>query len=66
MGFKGTSSSDWSASSIKADPAKTRVLATLTQWAERYQDAVAAQMDYRKPADTFAAVPTLGSLKAAP
>jgi hypothetical protein len=65
LGFNGGTVADWSSATVQADPAKAQAIAKLTSWAERYQDAAAAQMDYRKPADTFAAVPKLSELRPA-
>lgn len=66
LGFPGSSALEWSNSAVQSDPAKASVLAKLVGWAEKYQDAVAAQMDYRRPADTFSSVPKLRELKVVP
>lgn len=63
LGFPGSSTADWDGLAVKADTAKTQALARLNSWAELYQDAAAAQMNYRKPADAFAAVPKLKELR---
>lgn len=65
LGFKGSSVADWSNPAVQADPAKTQALSRLSAWAELYQDAAAAQMGYRKPADAFVAVPQLKELRPA-
>lgn len=59
LGFSSTTVADWTPSVVAADPNKTQVIHYLTLWAHRYQDAAAAQMDYRKTPDTFAAVPAI-------
>ncbi|WP_170211657.1 SHOCT domain-containing protein [Rhodoferax bucti] len=63
LGFPGTAAPEWNKYTVQSDPAKAALLAKLQSWAELYQDAVAAQMDYRRAADTFAAVPKLKDLK---
>lgn len=65
LGFPGSSPADWGSAVVQADPAKAEALAKLTRWAQAYQDAAAEQMAYRKPADTFAAVPPLRDLRPA-
>jgi len=63
LGFPGSAQSEWSKYAVQTDAAKAAMLLKLQSWAEQYQDAVAAQMDYRRPADTFASVPRLKDLK---
>jgi len=63
LGFQSSNAADWTSQTIKTDPEKASVFAKLMNWAERYQDAAAAQIDYRKPADTFAAVPKLKDVR---
>jgi hypothetical protein len=63
LGFPGTVETEWNKYTVQSDAAKAALLDKLRAWAELYQDAVAAQMDYRRPPDTFAAVPMLKSLK---
>lgn len=65
LGFNGSTAADWSASTVQSDPAKAQAIAKLTSWAEHYQDAAAAQMNYKKPLDAFAAVPKLRELRPA-
>ncbi len=65
LGFPGTGLADWDSAAVQVDPAKSEALAKLTRWAELYQEAAAEQMAYRKPADTFAAVPPLRDLRPA-
>jgi hypothetical protein len=63
LGFPGSTALQWNKFAVQSDSAKKSGLAKLTSWAESYQDAAAAQMDYRRPADTFSSVPKLRELK---
>jgi len=62
LGFPGSSAVEWNKFAVESNPAKAAAIAKLQNWAELYQDAAAAQMDYRRPPDTFAAVPRLKDL----
>jgi len=66
LGFPGSSAIEWNAFTVHSDPAKAAAMAKLQSWAELYQDAAAAQMDYRRPSDTFASVPRLLELLVKP
>lgn len=59
LGFGGTTEADWTPAAVAANPEKTKAIEYITQWAQLYQDAAAAQMDYRRAPDTFAAVPAI-------
>lgn len=63
LGFPGSSPADWSMPTSRMDPAKADTLAQVGRWAERYQEAVSAQLDFRRPPDTFAAVPAFRTLR---
>jgi hypothetical protein len=65
LGADNVPSSEWTAETVQTDPKKASAFKKFYTWAERYQDAAAQQMDFRKPADTFVAVPDLRVLKAA-
>jgi hypothetical protein len=64
LGVDGSLSTDWTAESVQKDPKKAAAIKKLYPWAERYQEAAARQMDFRRPADTFDAVPDLRVLRA--
>lgn len=59
LGFDGTTVADWTPAAVAANPEKAKAIEYITQWAYHYQDAAAAQMDYRRAPDTFAAVPAI-------
>lgn len=59
LGFGGTSVADWTPTAVAANPEKSKAIEYITQWAQSYQDAAAAQMDYRRAPDTFAVVPAI-------
>jgi hypothetical protein len=66
LGFPGSSVLEWNKFTVQSDPAKAAAVAKLQSWAELYQDAVAAQMNYRRPDDSFASVPRLRELLVIP
>lgn len=65
LGADNVPSSEWTTESVQSDPKKASAFKKFYAWAERYQDAAARQMDFRKPVDTFDAVPDLRMLRAA-
>lgn len=64
LGQRGTYAADWQADAIKASPEKTAFVERLKNWAASLQDASNRAVEFSKPADAFAAVPSYRTLVA--
>jgi hypothetical protein len=66
LGFRSTGVADWSPEALKAQPHKQAFMDKLTVWAEGLLDASIKAMDYAKPQDVFAQIPSFRSLMPVP
>ena len=64
LGFPGTYVADWQANAILASAEKTAFVERLKKWAMLLQDASNRAVEFSKPADAFAVVPSYRTLVA--
>jgi hypothetical protein len=62
LGFPGTSRADWSDEAVQADPRKKALLANMKSWATLLRDGTEKAVEFSKPADAFAGVPSYKTL----
>jgi hypothetical protein len=66
LGFTETREQDWSPEAIRTSPQRKGFVEQLQKWAEALQDASARAIDFSKPQDAFAKVPSLRTLMQVP
>ncbi|APW41550.1 hypothetical protein [Rhodoferax saidenbachensis] len=62
LGIRSTGVGDWTPETLKAQPRKQAFMDKLTAWAESLQAASIKAMDYSKPQDVFAQIPSFRTL----
>jgi hypothetical protein len=62
LGVRGTYLADWQADAIQASAEKKAFVERLKKWAVSLQDASSRAVEFSKPADAFAAVPSYRTL----
>lgn len=65
LGFSGTRVSDWSEDALGDTKDRAALIQRMKAWGEQLQDATGRAIDFSKPADAFAAVPSYRTLIAA-
>ena len=66
LGVRSTGLGDWTKEELKAKPYKQEALSRLTAWAEPLQDASIRALDFSKPQDVYAKIPSLMTLLPVP
>lgn len=62
LGFPGTRRTDWSDEAVQADPRKKTLLENFKSWATLLRDGTEKAIEFSKPADAFAGVPSYKTL----
>ena len=62
LGLPADANGNWTPAGVESDPAKAAVLNRVTEWAKLLQDASRRALDFSKPQDAFASVPSYRSL----
>ncbi len=66
LGFPDARPEDWTAQAVQTSPQRKAVVEQLQQWAEALQDGSARAIDFSKPQDAFAKVPSYLTLMQVP
>lgn len=65
LGFPSTVASDWTPSTVAADPRKQKAFEKIVAWAKQLQEGVNKAIAFSKPQDAFDGVPAIQTLVAA-
>lgn len=65
LGFADTEPADWTPAAVKAAPERAAFVQRLQKWAEALQDSSDRALDFSKPQDAFANVPSFRTLSLA-
>jgi hypothetical protein len=64
LGFPGTTPADWAPATMRNTPEKTEFLVRVQAWGEKLLDATSRAVEFSKPADSFAGVPSYKAMLA--
>jgi hypothetical protein len=62
LGWRGSNTGDWTKDTIETQPMRKEFMARLTEWGEKLLDAGIKAIDYTKPQDVYANIPSPTSL----